>query len=180
MKETLVRPLAAFLTTACLAMPLVGCGAPKASGNAEQSEQATVSEPAQTSGGSESAEKAESQTAPAASSAYVVTIDGARVTTDYDGDPAVVITYGFTNNSNENTCFASACSANVFQNGVQCPLAFGTDYDSGTSMQQVQPGGTNHPELMYEIEGTSPIEVEVEDFMSFDDTILAKKTFTLE
>lgn len=41
------------------------------------------------------------------------------VITDYEGAPAAIVDFTFTNNSEEDTSFAVACSQKVFQNGVQ-------------------------------------------------------------
>ncbi len=128
----------------------------------------------------ENADEPEEQSAPVADSPYAVTIDNARVTTDYDGNPAVVITYSFTNNSNETQSFATACNETVYQNGVECSMGFGTDYDSSGYMQKVKPGATTSCELLYNLQDTTtPIDVEVEEFLSFGDELLAQKSFTL-
>lgn len=171
-KLVLSALLALFLT-----LPLAACGSSGASVESEEpaqeTEQATTDDQATTDG------EAAPEEAPA-DSEYVVTIDGAQLTTDYEGKPAAVVTYTFTNNSDEEEAFATACSADVYQNGVECQLAIGADYDSGTSMQKVQPGATTQVQLAYQLQDTSPIDVKVEELFSFDDVVLAQKTFNLE
>lgn len=180
MKRLLAKSLTILLATACLAMPLCGCGSSKSSSTPSQDEQASATESSQTVDQAENANESEEQPAPVANSPYVVSIDSARVTTDYDGNPAVVITYTFTNNSDETESFATACSETVYQNGVECSMGFGTDYNSDGYMQKVKPGATTTCELLYNLQDTTtPIDVEVEEFMSFGDELLAQKTFTL-
>ncbi len=181
MKRILANGLLALIAAACITTPLYGCGSSASSGNSSQDEQASIAEPAQTTDQAENTDESEGQPAPATDSPYVVSIDNARVTTDYDGNPAVVITYTFTNNSDETQSFATACNETVYQNGVECSMGFGTDYESGGYMQKVKPGATSSCELLYNLQDTtSPVDVEVGELFSFGDELLAQKTFTLQ
>lgn len=128
---------------------------------------AAVSEP-------QAAEQSESTEA-----AYGVTIDGCRVTEDYEGNPAAVITYTFTNNSDEATSFMVALYPKVFQNGVELDTAIGSDWDSNKYTSDVKPGSSTTVEIGYALEDMSDVTVEVEELLSFSDTILAEQTFSL-
>lgn len=64
------------------------------------------------------------RTNPASLGDYVVEIKSATVTQDYDGNPAVIITYSWTNNSSETTSPMLSISTAVFQNGVGMDSAF--------------------------------------------------------
>lgn len=173
------RLVLAALFALFLALPLAACGSSGASVEsdepAQEAEQATTDDQATTD------ESASSEEAPA-DSEYAVTIDGAQLTTDYDGKPAAIVTYTFTNNSDEEEAFGTACSADVYQNGVECQLAMGVDadYESGSSMQKLQPGATSQVQLAYELQDTSPIDVKVEEAFTFDDVVLAEKTIDLQ
>ena len=123
------------------------------------------------------AEQAEPE-APA--SDYAVTIDGATVTEDYEGNPAVIVDYTFTNNSDEATSFAVACSPKVFQNGVQLETAIVTGEDLGNGyMAEIKPGASTQARLAYSLSDQSDITVEVEELFSLDDTMLAEATFSV-
>ncbi len=111
--------------------------------------------------------------------AYGVTIDGCRVTEDYEGNPAAVITYTFTNNSDEATSFMVALYPKVFQNGVELDTAIGSDWDSNKYTSDVKPGSSTTVEIGYALEDMSDVTVEVEELLSFSDTILAEQTFSL-
>ena len=54
---------------------------------------------------------------------YDVEIVTAKTATDFQGNPAIIVTYNFTNNSNANASFLTSVSANAFQNSVQCNVA---------------------------------------------------------
>lgn len=123
---------------------------------------------------SESAEQSETSSA-----AYAVTIDSCRVTEDYQGNPVAVITYGFTNNSDDATSFAVAIMSKVFQNGVELDSAIGSDWDSEKYMSDIKPGASTTVELGYELEDSSDITVEVEELFSFSDELIAEKTFSV-
>ena len=61
------------------------------------------------------AEPQAAEQSEATQAAYGVTIDDCRVTEDYQGNPAAVVTYTFTNNSDEATSPAVAVHAKAFQ-----------------------------------------------------------------
>lgn len=123
--------------------------------------------------------QAADQSEPAASS-YAVTIDGCRVTEDYEGNPAAVVAYTFTNNSDETTSAAVAVHAQAFQNGTELELAVVTDAEeSGKSMNEVKPGSSITYELSYELADMSDLTVEVEELFSFSDELIAEQTFSL-
>lgn len=115
----------------------------------------------------------------ATQAAYGVTIDGCRVTEDYQGNPAVVVTYTFTNNSDEATSFMVALYPKVFQNGVELGTAIGSDWDSEKYSSDVKPGSSTTVEMGYALEDMSDITVEVEELLSFSDAVLAEQTFSL-
>lgn len=128
-------------------------------------------------GGAEGAQQAEE--AEQAQSEYVVTIDGCTVTTDYEGAPAIIVDFTFTNNSEEDTSFAVACNQKAFQNGVQLESAVVTEDLGNGYMAEIKPGGTTEAHLAYVLTDDSDVSVEVEELISFDDTKLAEKTFSV-
>ena len=165
--KTLGHGMLVVALAAAVAAPLTltACG-----GESEAEPEAVAEEQAQ------EAEPAEQ--APA--SDYAVTIDGATVTTDYDGNPAVIVDYTFTNNSDEATSFSAACYAKVFQNGVQLEPAIVTSEDLGNgSIAEIKPGATTQVRSAYTLTDQSDISVEVEELFSLDDTMLAEATFSV-
>ena len=121
----------------------------------------------------------EAQQVEQADSDYVVTIDGCTVTTDYEGAPAVIVDFTFTNNSDEDTSFAVACSQKVFQNGVQLESAIVSDDLGNGYMAEIKPGATTQARLAYSLTDQSEVSVEVEELFSLDDTLLAEATFSV-
>ncbi len=161
------KPIIAFATACALAssMALAACSS---EGTQEPSQDAA--EPA-------AATPAEEK---AAESDYTVSIDALSQTTDYQGKPAVVVTYTWANNSDEATSAAVALMAKAFQNGVQLETAIVSgDIDNDGYMAEVKPGAGTTYQVAYLIEDQSDVTVEVSELISFDDTLLAEQVFTL-
>lgn len=125
----------------------------------------------------EQAQEAEPEEAP--QSKYAVTIDGSTVTTDYEGNPAMIVDFTFTNNSDEATSFAVACSQKAFQNGVQLETAIVMDDLGNGYMAEIKPGATTQARLAFSLTDESDVTVEVSELFSLDDTILAESTFSV-
>lgn len=161
MKNTLPTILVSMAIASCVAF--TGC----ASGETQ--------EPAQ-----EPAEPQEAQTAETESK-YDATIDDLATATDYEGKSAVVVTYSWTNNSEEATSAAVALSLKAFQNGVQLESGIVTDsIDNDGYMAEVKPGAGTTFQLAYLLDDQSDVTVEVSELISLDDVILAEQVFTLE
>ena len=128
----------------------------------------------------ETAEEAEPAEETAASD-YAVTIDSARVGTDYSDDPCIFITYTFTNVSDEDAAaFTTSVHPEVYQDGVQCETAFADTDGGGNSMTKVKMGSSIEVVCAYELQNTtSDVEVEVEELFSWDDVKLATRTFQI-
>ncbi|NBJ91002.1 DUF5067 domain-containing protein [Acutalibacter sp. 1XD8-36] len=103
-----------------------------------------------------------------------------RKTKDYEGKPALIVGYKFTNNSSENKSFAIAIHPQAYQNSVQLESAIlaGSDdsFNSQNYLKDVQPGGTLEVEMAYLLENeTSEVTVEVTELISFSKEKLTKK-----
>ncbi len=110
---------------------------------------------------------------------YAVTIDDCRISEDYQGNPAAVITFTFTNNSDEARSFMATLNPEVFQDGIELNTVIGAGQDSDKYMSDIKPGATVTVEIAYELESDSDITVEVTKLISFDDTVLAERTFSV-
>lgn len=122
----------------------------------------------------ESSEPTETvRTNPANLGDYTVEIKSATVTQDYDGNPAVIITYSWTNNSSETTSPMLSISTAVFQDGIGMDSAFIYDdpaYDGDMYTTDVRPGTTVDVQEAFELSNTtSPIEVEITEAFSWDE-----------
>lgn len=166
-KRILAAGVACALAIGC--MGVVGCS----SGGGEA--------PAGEDGGE--VREATQAEAPAPDSKYVVSIDGCEVTQDYEGKPAIVVTYTWTNNSDDAISFMVAIDDAAFQNGVELDFATisVTDerFDTNSAMNEVQPGATQTVQQAFLLDDQSDVSVECTELISFDDAVLAEATFSV-
>lgn len=129
--------------------------------------------------GTQAAEPQAAEPAPVQEADYVVTIDGCRLAEDYRGEPVAVVTYTFTNNSDDATSFMIAARAQAFQNGVELDTAIGDAWDNDKWTSDIKTGVSTTVEIGYELDDMSDVTVEVSETFSWDDTLLAEQTFSL-
>lgn len=110
---------------------------------------------------------------------YKIEILSCRLATDYEGKEIVIVKYAFTNNAKDAVAFYVAVDTNVFQNGVglnPCYVANeSANYSSDNQSKQIKTGATIEVEVAYELnDTTTDIEVEVTEFVSFNDQKVIK------
>lgn len=115
---------------------------------------------------------------------YSVEIESCRIAEDFEGDPVAIVTYVFSNISDDDpACFAWTFEDNAYQNGVGLNKAYiladSANYDSDSQTKEIKKGATIQVEVAYELDDTTTdIEVEVKELISFDDDVV-KKTFKI-
>lgn len=114
-----------------------------------------------------------------ASAPYEVTIDDGTLTTDYAGNQAILVTYTFTNNSDDDASFTVNVLNKAFQNGVQLDTAIGAGGDASASLATIKPGATTTVSQAFTLNDMSPVTVEVSESFSLSDELIAEKTFDL-
>ena len=112
-----------------------------------------------------------------------IEIKSCRLAKTYDGKPAVIVMYSYTNNKDTATSFSVAVQDNVFQNGIGLNEAYLLDesanYSADNQMKDIKKGATLDVEVAYELnDSTTDIVVEVEEFISFKD-FKVTKTFKI-
>lgn len=125
-------------------------------------------------GGDGTAEPAAADAAALSSSGdlgyYHVEVKDAALVTDYAGNPAIVITYSWTNNSSETINAMAAMLEKAFQSGVQLDEAIIGDesvYDAAAQLREIRPGTTVDVQCAYQLTSdTAPVEFELSEFVS--------------
>lgn len=101
---------------------------------------------------------------------FAVEIKNAVLASDYEGNPAIVITYAWTNNSADTTSAMTTMNPRAFQNGVELDSALMTDsesYEAGTSTRYVRPGATVDVQRAYALTSEeAPVEFEVSEWVN--------------
>ena len=108
---------------------------------------------------------------------YIVEITGCTVTEDYEGNPALVVLMTWTNNSDETASYAWTLNADAYQDGVglEFGILLNSDYSdmSNAKMTEIKPGVSLEVAEVFSLRDTStPVEIEISELISFDDTIL--------
>lgn len=122
---------------------------------------------------------------PAVLGDYTVEIQSGVITEDYEGEPAVVIDYTWTNNSSETTSPFLSVSIDAFQDGIGLQSAFILNndiYDGSMSMTDVRPGTTITVQAAFKLNNTtSPVEVEITEAFKWGKTTkIAFKRFLFQ
>lgn len=98
---------------------------------------------------------------------------------DYEGNPTVVVTYKYTNNSDNAASFSVSFYDKVFQSGIECSPDYLYDGDDNAS-KEIRPGASIEVKKSYVLNDMiADIEVEVSGFISLDGTIITK-TFAIK
>lgn len=110
---------------------------------------------------------------------YKIEIKSSRLTEDFEGKKVIVVTYGFTNHSENATSFMVAVDDEAYQNGVglnQTLFVKDSDpYDSGNQTKDIKTGASIDVEIAYDLnDETTPVEVEVKELISFNDSKVTK------
>lgn len=169
MKKLISWVLVSLLTVA-IALFAVGCGGDgNVSGNDTSSKVDTVSKPEQKDN---------------VLGDFAVDIKSARMAEDYEGKPVIIITYGFTNNGDEEAAMYTSLTDKVYQDGVECEQAFVLDdsanYNSDNQTKSIKKGVSLDVDIAYKLNNTeSPVEVEVTEWISFSDKKITK-TFEIK
>ena len=108
-----------------------------------------------------------------------VEIKDAHLSTDYEGNPAIVITYSWTNNSDDANMALVTTMGNAYQGGIGLETAIIMDdpyYDSDLYSTQIQPGATLDVQVAYVLrDTTSPVMFELEQFLNMSDAKAVKE-----
>lgn len=170
-------------------MKLVPEGSQLVAGNANEymrfekgAERSSIPEKKATSSSSSAATQSSSATAksPSSKSAkFEANVDDVSVGEDYQGNPALIVTYSWKNNSDKSRSFASALHPRCYQNGVQLSTAIVlSGIDSEGYLADVKPGYGTTAQLAYELKDTeNPVEIEVYELASFKGDPLASTTY---
>lgn len=144
------------------------------SSTTEASEQSSISEIADANSSNSAAEGSEESV----EYAYQVSIDGCEFGETYDGQSCAIVTYTFTNNSDEATSFLVAISDKAYQNGVELSSGTVSGLDSFvTAGKEIKPGATITLQQAYVLDDQSDITVECTEMFAWDNVILAEATF---
>ncbi|MBM7824803.1 Na+-transporting methylmalonyl-CoA/oxaloacetate decarboxylase gamma subunit [Arcanobacterium pluranimalium] len=108
---------------------------------------------------------------------YSISVTGTKLTTDYSGAPALLVTYAWKNLSDKEASFIVEFRAKAFQNGVELESAIGKEPGLGEQqMASVQPGADHQVGVLYKLKDQSEVQIQVKPTFSFsDDKLIDQK-----
>lgn len=107
---------------------------------------------------------------------YHVEITGARLGKNYAGDDCIVVKYAWSHSKSDSRMFGASLKEVVYQDGIELKSVFvttGLDIEANVALLEVRSGVTQEIEKAYVLSSlTSPIEVDVSEYISFRDNKL--------
>ena len=106
-----------------------------------------------------------------------------EMTSDYEGNPAILIHFNYTNNSDQSAMAQSYFYPQVFQNGVECDMAMLLDSPEAYSnlSKEIQPGTTLEVAFPYALQDTTnPVDLEVQAMSEMFSDKVYKQTINLK
>lgn len=108
---------------------------------------------------------------------YVVKVKEAKVVKNGD-DNILIVTYSYTNNSDEAKAFLHAVDDHLFQNGIELGTVYSSwgikdNYNFENKSKQIKPGVTLDVQCAYKLnDTTSNVDVEISKTFSSDNKIV--------
>lgn len=167
-----------LILAAALSVSLAACGEAETADTQEPTE-STTEEQAEPAAQEDAAEPADTTSGEVGD--YTVSIGDCAFTTDYEGNKAIVISYDFTNNSDETVTPLWSLDTTAFQDGISLEVAITMDdsvYKAETSQKELRPGASmENCQIAYVLDSDSPVEFEIGPL--FGDPVLTK-TFEVQ
>ena len=170
-----MKKIFAFILALCMVFSLVACGG---------DETITVTE---TMTAPPTTEYVETTLPPETTTEFVPSpeapvldfdVTGFDLIEDYEGNPALIVFFVWTNGSDETISFDSEYMVSAFQDGISLDhtsVAYESPYEevNDAIYTQVRPGATLEVAEVFKLRSDSTIvEIEVDEWISFDDDIL--------
>lgn len=169
----------AYVITITTILTLVACGASNKESSSMSGTNNNLSTPDNTNIQEENGNKDNNETTASTEGNlgdYYVKVKDAFLTENYSHDNVIVITYEWTNNSDETTGNWLSVIETAFQDGIELESAYMIEderYDSSSSQTEVRPGTTLDIQCAYILRNTeSKVEFEIEELMSWNDDLV--------
>lgn len=104
---------------------------------------------------------------------YHVEIKGAKLGKNYSDEPIIIVTYAWTNNSEETKSAMYTVSEQAFQDGIELESSFSAEgVDFSNNSKDVRPGNTLDIKKAFVLTSDSTVEFEVTEWISFSDDMV--------
>lgn len=165
------KKILALVLALAMCIALAACGGSSESAApapAPASSQSSTSAAASAATESTEAEVPEAEAEQAAAPAegegdvgdFHVVINGAKKDVDYEGNPVIIVTYTWTNNSEETTSPMASMITQAFQDGVEMEYGI-LDHEYNDGMTNVRPGTSIETDAVFSMTSESVVEFEI-------------------
>ncbi len=181
-KVSKMKTILVLLTAILIAISFFGCNTIDDNIPAESSNETNDESSNETNDESSNETNDESDNKENQIGNYIVTISSAKVVSNGD-ENILVVTYEFTNNSNNAKAFIFAVADKLFQAGVELEsssfsFGFADEYDSSSQTVEVQPGSTLSVQCAYKLNDTTTVvDVEISKWISLTDDKITFKIY---
>ncbi len=111
---------------------------------------------------------------------YNVTFEEAeKVTSEYESGDLLMVTYLFTNNSQETVSADTALMLQGFQDGVEVDRIFDSSLTGDNESKSIKPGASLDCKALFKLSSTNDLEVEATEFLGMDNSKVTK-TYTIQ
>ena len=102
-----------------------------------------------------------------------------KTTSEYNEGNLIMVTYTFTNNSEETVSADVALILKAFQDGIEVNQAFDVELTGDNASKSIKPGASLECKALFELSSDSDIEVEASEFCGLDNSMVTK-TYTVQ
>lgn len=102
-----------------------------------------------------------------------------KATSQYEEGNLLMVTYTFTNNSEETVAADTALILKAFQDGIEVEQAFDVELTGENASKSIRPGASLECKALFKLTSSSDLEVEAAEFLGFDDSVVTK-TYTIQ
>lgn len=112
---------------------------------------------------------------------YHIKIVSAQKGKDYSKKDVLIVTYEWTNNSDDEQMFSTAFGVKAYQDGIECSSLTVVDgVDNSKLLSNIKPGATLQVQEAYVLNGDSDVEVEVGPWIDLGNSTKIVKTFSVK
>lgn len=97
-----------------------------------------------------------------------------KVVSDYEEGDLLLVSYTFTNNSDETVAADTALMLQAFQDGVEIEQAFDSSLTGDNASKNLRPGSSLECKALFKLSSTNDVEVEATEFLGMDESMVTK------
>lgn len=102
-----------------------------------------------------------------------------KATSEYEEGDLLMVTYTFTNNSEDTVAADTVLILKAFQDGIEVDQTFDSELTGDNASKSIKPGASLECKALFKLSSASDLEVEATEFCGLDDSMVTK-TYTIQ